>query len=563
MARYATCIMHVTSRITQHSALSTQDSGLSTQHSGLWTELMRIVARPAPTRPFAARLLVALVGALVLIAGWPWLARAQEAPAWYGCQPGPAGPARPPDPAPPVEAATPPMEAFLFVDGEQAGRLLHGVGFNLEPTLWSCPDFHPVFQTYIADLLRPALVRVGITQRPWVPVGARRMEELSWAVYQRELDSPAMQPSWEFLAELNRQGIAPLVSLWGAPGAMTHNGMPTGRLRPEHFDHFVEYYEAAIDYLVRQRGIRIGAASVMNEPNCGDGARIAPAEYAYLARLLGARLEPYGVPLYGPETCDAETALNYLEALLAEPEALKYFALLGVHQNSLGPEVQHLVERVRGAGLALPVYVTEYTSFAYGNLDNGQPASDEWGYALDLAGLLAWHLASGADAALYWDGVDYLQEHHAAITQWGLLSGPTANPPLAPRQRFWAMLQMVHPLQPGSRVLHLDLDAPPSLVPLAVLAPANQGEALTVLLVNLGGPVEVDMLLRNLPTPLTSLRVFRSSAAETLVDLGFVEPEAGLLHLEVPARAIVTLTQQSGPLQEPAGPRQTAGGSGQ
>ena len=98
----------------------------------------------------------------------------------------------------------------------------------------------------------------------------------------------------------------------------------------------------------------------------------------------------------------------------------------------------------------LPLYVTEYTTYRYGNLDDGQEAPAELPYLLEIATVLQSHLTAGADGAIYWDAVDYYWLLHDAIAKWGLLRGPQAQPPLTPRKHYYGMLQILPYLQPGA-----------------------------------------------------------------------------------------------------------------
>ena len=66
------------------------------------------------------------------------------------------------------------------------------------------------------------------------------------------------------------------------------------------------------------------------------------------------------------------------------------------------------------------VVITEYTSFGFGDLDDGQEANAQTGFALDIASTLLSHYRQGVDAALYWDAVDYLQPGHDADDPLGL-----------------------------------------------------------------------------------------------------------------------------------------------
>lgn len=457
----------------------------------------------------------------------------------FGCDPGPSKPAPPQNELNPIRPVALVGEATLHVDGRLAGPPIAGVGFNIEPTLWTCPATRPLIEQRIFDTFQPGLIRVGLAQAPWAPHDADSLDDLTWEAYQRELDSPAFQPSWEFIAMLNRRGITPIVAPWGVPGLLTENGEPTGKLKPQHFERYAEYYAAAVDYLVNRRGLRIGPASVMNEPDCGDGSLISPHDFPTVARLVGERLAAYGVQLYGPDTCNADSATHYLDALLHDGGALDYFAAIGTHQYAPGGEVAELVRQMREGGLTLPLYVTEYTTYRYGNLDDGQEAPAEMPYLLEIATVLQSHLTSGADAAIYWDAVDYYWLLHDAISKWGLLRGPQLQPPLTPRKHYYGFLQILPYLPAGARLISTSQRAPTTLLPLAVERPGDG--AVSIVLINRGRELNLEIELEHLPTPATRFQVYRTSADEDRAELGELPVEDDRVEMTIPARSIVTL----------------------
>jgi O-glycosyl hydrolase len=457
----------------------------------------------------------------------------------FGCDPGPSKPAPPQNELDPIRPVALVADATLLVDGRLAGRPIAGVGFNIEPTLWTCDAARPLIEQRIFDTFRPDLIRVGLAQAPWAPADADSVDDLTWEAYQQVLDSPAFQPSWEFLAMLNRRGITPIVSPWGVPGLLTENGEPTGKLKPEYFERYAEYYAAAVDYIVNRRGLRIGPASVMNEPDCGDGSHISPRDFPTVARLVGERLAAYGVKLYGPDTCNADSATHYLHDLLRDEQVLDYFAAIGTHQYAPGGEVAELVRQMREGGLTLPLYVTEYTTYRYGNLDDGQEAPAEMPYLLEIATVLQSHLTGGADAAIYWDAVDYYWLLHDAIAKWGLLHGPQVEPPLTPRKHYYGMLQMLPYLHAGARIVSTSQRGPTTLLPLAVER-ASDG-ALSIILINRGREVALDIELEHLSSPATRFHVYRTSAEEDRADLGEIAVEDGRVQMTVAPRSIVTL----------------------
>src|SRR5581483_11764476 len=437
--------------------------------------------RPFPWRAFAVLIFIAAAVAAAVVIPNPLrrtvkqvavpLIEASASQPHFGCDPGPSKPAPPQNELNPIRPVALVNEGTLLIDGRLAGRPIAGVGFNIEPTLWTCPEARPLIEQRIFDTFRPDLIRVGLAQAPWAPDDADTADDLTWDAYQRVLASPAFQPSWEFIAMLNQRGITPIVAPWGVPGLLTDNGEPTGRLKPEYFEKYAEYYAAAVDYLVRQRGLRIGPASVMNEPDCGDGSHISPRDFPRVARLVGERLAEYGVKLYGPDTCNADSATRYLDALVRDGNALEYFEVIGTHQYAPGGEVAELVREMREAGLTLPLYVTEYTTYRYGNLDDGQEAPAEMPYLLEIATVLQSHLTGGADAAIYWDAVDYYWLLHDAISKWGLLRGPQVQPPLTPRKHYYGLLQILPYLRPGARIISTSQRAPTTLLPLVVERP--------------------------------------------------------------------------------------------
>ncbi|HLH26569.1 MAG TPA: glycosyl hydrolase [Chloroflexota bacterium] len=485
-----------------------------------------VVAVPNPLRRTVRQ-----VSAPLLAAG--------TTPPHFGCDPGPSKPAPPQNELDPIRPVALISDATLLVDGRLAGRPIAGVGFNIEPTLWTCPAARPLIEQRIFDTFHPDLVRVGLAQAPWAPEDADSVDDLTWDAYQRVLDSPAFQPSWDFIAMLNQRGITPIVAPWGVPGLLTENGEPTGTLKPEYFEKYAEYYAAAIDYLVNRRGLKIGPASVMNEPDCGDGSHISPRDFPKVARLVGERLAQYGVKLYGPDTCNADSATHYLDYLLRDGQALEYFAVIGTHQYAPGGEVAELLREMREGGLSLPLYVTEYTTYRYGNLDDGQEAPAEMPYLLEIASVLQSHLTSGADAALYWDAVDYYWLLHDAISKWGVLRGPQVDPPLTPRKHYYGLLQILPYFPAGAQIISTSQRGPTTLLPLAVERPGDG--ALSIVLINRGRELNLEIDLEHLAAPATRFHVYRTSADEDRADLGEVAVEDDQVRLTVAPRSITTL----------------------
>ena len=364
-----------------------------------------------------------------------------------GCQPEPFSPPPWPDP---LETHTPPSDVpeavTLDVNLDQATPPMLGSGFNLEHALWSCPAFRSLFRAQILDPFQPAIARVDSGLLPAAPPELPA-PQLGPAVYDSVLSSAPYANSWAFFKRLNRAGVKVVLGVWGGPDQFTLDGTRRGLLNPAHYDDYVEYVASLVHFLVYSQGVQLWATTIANEPDGGDGNQIPPDGLAYIAHQLAPRLAADGVKLYGPDTADAQGALRYLPPLLDDPQVASNLAFVGFHQYYPSTLVHDVVQLVHAHVPDLPVVVTEYTSFNFGDLDAGQEASNQYGFTLDIATTLLSHYRQGADAALYWDAVDYLQPGHEAITRWGLLRGPDRD--FARRPRYYGLLQLLPYLQSG------------------------------------------------------------------------------------------------------------------
>ncbi len=467
----------------------------------------------------------------------------------FGCSPGPIEEFDHADPPIPPGLAASPRDrsraASLVVHTDRAGRVVDGAGFNLEHTLWSCQPFRRILRRWILEPLQPEIARVDSGQLPLAPEDLTA-DELGWDVYQRLMDDPKYQPSWAMLKRLNRDDVKLMLGVWGAPGQFTDDGTRRGRLEPAYVDQFVEYYTAVVDYLVRRQGIRVWSATVMNEPDGGDGTLIDPDAFVDLAGRLGPALAQYGVTLYGPDTASAANAIPYVERLLAAPDVLAYFGAIATHEYFTEHAVADLVRTVRAGGSDLPVYVTEYTSFQFGALDRGQEASSEVGQMLDSLQVYASVMNAGADAALYWDAVDYYQAGHSAVTRWGLLQGPEEA--FEPRKRYWGFLQ-IHPyLQRGSMLLETTFSGPRRVAAIAVAGGGQRGGELMIAVINRAGPLDLTLELTG-PAP-AELQMYVTDPAQDNEHVGRVLVRGGKASVFVPARSVTTLSAAPAPIDD-------------
>jgi O-glycosyl hydrolase len=250
-------------------------------------------------------------------------------------------------------------------------------------------------------------------------------------------------------------------------------------------------------------------------------------------------LAPLGVKLYGPDTSSSQSALQYLPPLLDDPTVARDLAFVGFHEYYATQDVSQVVDYVRSRQPDLPVIVTEYTSFGFGDLDAGQEATDGVGFMLDIADTLLSHYRSNGAAALYWDAVDYLQPGHEAITRWGMLRGPQRD--FARRRRYYGLLQVLPYLRPGARVL--DTQKQGDATELGELAVRTPSGAPAIFLVNQGvDEINVTLGLTGADvSAFPSLSVWRTDREHNAERLGRVHLQDGSGSLTLPARSLTTL----------------------
>jgi O-glycosyl hydrolase len=466
----------------------------------------------------------------------------------FGCQPGPVEEFHHSDPPVPPRAVgradAPMQEAELSVQ-MGGGHHVDGHGFNMEHTLWSCPAFRRVLSREILTAFQPDIARVDSGQLPFAPEDLSA-SELNRGVYQALMNDPKYQPGWSMLRRLNKENVRLMLGVWGGPGQFTDDGTRRGQLLPQYADQYVEYVTSVVDYLVRQQHVAIWAVTVANEPDGGDGTSIDPDLYVSIARQLGPRLAPYDVKLYGPDTASAANAMPYIERMVEDPEALRWFGAVATHEYFTDNAVAELISTVHATDPTLPVYVTEYTSFQYGALDRGQEARNEIGQMLESLQVYASVMNAGADAAIYWDAVDYYQAGHAAVTRWGLLQGP--DEAFAPRTRYSGFLQILPYVQAGSEILQTNLSGPDRLAVLAVGGGSRRPGDLMVAAINRAGPIQLTITFDG--TPPEQFDVWVTDPDDEFEHIGRVRVVEGRALVTLPARSVTTLTVGPPPDEE-------------
>ena len=162
---------------------------------------------------------------------------------------------------------------------------------------------------------------------------------------------------------------------------------------------------------------------------------------------------------------------------------------------------------------------------------------------LDSLQVYASLMNAGADAAIYWDAVDYYQAGHAAITRWGILQGP--DEAFAPRTRYYGFQQVLPYVTAGSTILPIELNGPDRLAALAIGGGSQRPRDLTVVAINRGGPTDLTLALDG---PASSdFEVYVTDRDRHVEHVGRVTVAGGTARLTVPARSVTTLSASPPP----------------
>jgi hypothetical protein len=150
---------------------------------------------------------------------------------------------------------------------------------------------------------------------------------------------------------------------------------------------------------------------------------------------------------------------------------------------------------------------------------------------------------AGADAALYWDAIDYYQAGHAAVTRWGILQGP--DEAFAPRHRYFGFQQILPYVQAGATILPIELSGPDRLKVLAIGGGSRRPGEVTVAAINRSGPVQLTLHLDD--PAVREFDVYVTDNDREYDHQGRLVMSSGTATLMLPARSVTTLTASPPP----------------
>lgn len=424
----------------------------------------------------------------------------------------------------------------LTIDGSQRFQRIDGWGVNANPKNWSVyPTLGPALDLLVSDL-GATLWRVDVFGNsdweatndngdPFTP---------DWTYFNNLYGTNTyFQDLWATLARLNADGVQPILSASGLVPAWM------GGTTINSDDEFVESFATLLYYARNTAHIQFTWADPLNETNQGppEGPSVDPGHFDTILQKLHARLVSMGMPdvrLIAPETTRPDQ--SYDGAILGDPSVAPYVAAYAGHAYSVG-DFSSVIDQIKTSSYPQPnLWVTEYSSTMFGNLDGGQQVPDEWAFTKDMMNNLFSFLSTGTSAALVWDAYDNYHDHAQSYTRWGLLD--TTNG-YAPKKRYYGTKQLFKFVPAGS----VRIQANASLNGVSTLAFVNDATGtLTIVGMNTNSSAQtLTGSLVNVTTP-ASLALYQTTSTQNTAAAGSVPVSGGSFSVTVPADSIFTLT---------------------
>ncbi|MBC8109302.1 MAG: hypothetical protein H7Z14_22150 [Anaerolineae bacterium] len=318
--------------------------------------------------------------------------------------------------------------ATVTIDTSQPGATFEGMGGNF------CWGSQSPTVPYYLDNARIVWGRVSFAMPLWQP---------------HESDNPATRPvdelpdeireSLRMSRELHRRKIPIIVSVWNAPewahAARENDRGPrrgAARIDPAKWDAFAK----SIGRYLLMFKEQVGAEPAMfsfNESNLGINVLMSPEEHRDMLKRLGAHFESLGLKtkmLLGD--ANEPRAVDYVNAALADPEAMKYVGMVSYHSWNGGTDEQLIGWRNHARRAGVPLIIaeagTDPDAHQYRNI-----ISEPW-YAVEEAENNLRCLTLSQPASIM---------HWQLTPDYGMVSaGKNDGDPIQPSRRWWQFKQL-------------------------------------------------------------------------------------------------------------------------
>lgn len=381
----------------------------------------------------------------------------------------------------------------------------------------------PVTQ-YTLDHLQVHWARVEMSLDEWEPVNDNDSPLApDWSRFDaRDVPGSKVRSQMLMAQKLSQRGIPYVISVWRLPEWMYADRGKRNpsdgqrRIDPALWDEVKESIAAYLLWLRDRYGAEPDLFS-FNEANYGVNVLLTPEEHRDAIKSIGAYLEAAGLKtrmLLGDVTSPRGT-IGFTAPAAADPDALRYVGAVAFHSWGGATAEQYGAWADLAERLALPLLVAELGTDAGGYVGR---AFDSFYYGLGEVRLFQEVLLyARPQAAMYWE---FTNDYSLLSTQ------------MQPTSRFWFMRHFTDLTPAGGDAITTASDQA------KVLFTAFRKDGRYVLHIA-NSAAGRDVHIEGVPD--VQWKGVRTTESESFLEFPVDASSAGVLTLQLPARALITL----------------------
>ncbi|MBS7634094.1 hypothetical protein KEJ34_01130 [Candidatus Bathyarchaeota archaeon] len=430
------------------------------------------------------------------------------------------------------------LEVFIEINGADRCQKIEGFGGSGAYYEWLLKNLREPYRTEVADLLFSGLGINIYRLRAWTKIESVNddddPDDFNWETFNFTTDQDQV---WNAI-EAEKRGVTKfMASVWSPPAWMKNNTKETndGYLLPEMYEEFAEWIAAYIIGYRKYHGINIGWISIQNEPDytaTWETCIYTPEQMRDLVKAVGRKFVTEGITtkIIVPETSGVYSAINYIEAIMSDPEAARFVDVFAAHLYDVqffNPDQGVIWLKMLSelcAKYNRPLWMTEYSYLDF-------PEAGTYNEALYTAQHIHNALVYGnASVYLVWELFWYRETGLISI------SGEGDSYKITPK--YYAVKQFFRFISPGS----IRVDASSNRPQILVSAYINEESGdVTLVMINRGSKdADVKIFLRNLTA--SSFKQYRTSKTEKCEHIGDIAVKDNSLEVLLPSDSITTLT---------------------
>ena len=419
--------------------------------------------------------------------------------------------------------------ARLKMDAASTRYQFQGAGGNY------CFNIESPVSQYTLDNLKVAWGRTEMSLSYWEPDDHSTVPPDTDYFKQREQAYPRLRLEMQMGRQLQDKGIPYVTSIWAIPEwAYTDPGAKPQRrsrrlIAPEKMGALVNSIVRYLQYARQQYGAEPDLFS-FNEANIGIDVLLTAEEHRDMIKRLGAAFEQSGLKtrLLLADATGPRNTHDFALAAALDPEAMKYVKAVGFHSWGGGTPEQYKAWGDLAEWLQLPLLVTElgvdaqaYQGGAYDSFNYGMSEVRMYQELL---------LYARPQATQQWE---FTSDYGTVRTQ----RRDDGVSDLIPTSRFWLVKHFTDLTPRNSDALGVSSDNDKVLFT-AFARGQGSGRVYTLHIANMAAAREITVE----GAPDVVFRAVRTSESENFLEMPPIPAQGGILHVQIPARSLLTLT---------------------